>query len=346
MYDYIIYFLGLLLTYLQGWFLHWRTTAWLNFVYQLIAFCLLFFIPETPSWLISKNKYDQAKNSLFWLYKKEQATNQQSFVDLKFDNLIIDEMSKNTAVNRKTNVITAFFKPTCYKPLSILFGLFFIQQFSGIYLILFYSVDFCKATGTNVNPYFASILIGVVRFVTSFLITWVLRKVNRRPILIFTTIGMGISMLISGLFTKWIINGTTEMKIVPAIFLILYMIFSVFGLITVPITMTAELFPLNIRPIAQGIVVCLACFLMFVMLQNYYFMKQFFGGLAGVQWFFSGISFMGVLFMYTFLPETQNKSLNEIEDKFRPNVICLKSDEPLPVESEKAENDALIIKPT
>lgn len=35
-----------------------------------------------------------------------------------------------------------FVKPTAYKPLFILFGLFFFQQFSGIYITLFYSVSF------------------------------------------------------------------------------------------------------------------------------------------------------------------------------------------------------------
>lgn len=49
--------------------------------------------------------------------------------------------SEQTDSNR-INKIKAFLKPTGYKPLGILFGLFFFQQFSGIYITLFYAVTF------------------------------------------------------------------------------------------------------------------------------------------------------------------------------------------------------------
>lgn len=39
-----------------------------------------------------------------------------------------------------------FFRPTGYKPMILLFFLFLIQQFSGIYITLFYAVTFFQVS--------------------------------------------------------------------------------------------------------------------------------------------------------------------------------------------------------
>lgn len=125
--------------------------------------------------------------------------------------------------------VKQFLKPTGYKPLIILFGLFFFQQFSGIYITLFYSVTFFEVseefyrctclnhnifyilfqeTGSSVNAYLASTLIGTVRFTMSCINTYMLRTFHRRPLIMISGLGMCLCMLFSGFFTMWIKQGT------------------------------------------------------------------------------------------------------------------------------------------
>jgi facilitated trehalose transporter len=115
-----------------------------------------------------------------------------------------DEQKKLEARADGGSTIREFLKPTGYKPLLIISGVFFFQQFSGIYIFLFYSVSFFEAVGTSVNPYIASILIGVIRLVMSLVNTWMLKHFSRRVLIMISATGMGISTFISGLFTYWI----------------------------------------------------------------------------------------------------------------------------------------------
>lgn len=103
--------------------------------------------------------------------------------------------------------LAGFLKPTGYKPMIVLFWLFLIQQFSGIYITLFYAVTFVQDVGTTVDPFQASIFVGLTRFFMSLLNAWLLKRFKRRPLLMVSTTGMAICMGVSGLFTYWIKEG-------------------------------------------------------------------------------------------------------------------------------------------
>lgn len=61
--------LGMVLAYLKGWLINWRLVAWLCNIYTIVPAILIMFIPESPAWLVSKGRDEQAGKSLDWLYK-------------------------------------------------------------------------------------------------------------------------------------------------------------------------------------------------------------------------------------------------------------------------------------
>ncbi|XP_044260723.1 facilitated trehalose transporter Tret1-like [Tribolium madens] len=317
--------LGMVIAYFKGWLINWRLIAWLCNIYLIIPFCLIFLIPESPIWLISKGRVEEARKALNWFHKYQpQPPNQsKTFAEMQLNLLVKEDETKKSDPQDGGNVIREFLKPTGYKPLLILSGLFFFQQYSGIYIFLFYSVSFFENVGTTVNPYIASILIGVIRLIMSLLNTWMLQRFNRRLLIMISGSGMAAAMLVSGLFTSWIKDGTTNLTWVPVLFLLFYVVASMVGLLTIPWTMTAELFPLKIRSMAHSISLSVVNMIMFFAVQNYVNMEIALGGSAGVQWFFSGLSLGAVIFTFVFLPETHRKKLSEIEDYFKHNSIYL-----------------------
>ena len=140
--------------------------------------------------------------------------------------------SKHGGVSTK---LRGFLKPTGWKPLTILFLFFSFQQFSGIYITLFYAVTWfqvnnnlpsqhCKSSiwslysmiivitviqevGSGVDAYIASILVGVTRFLCSMVNTWLLRRYKRRLLCIISSLGMTLCMTVSGYYTYLIRNG-------------------------------------------------------------------------------------------------------------------------------------------
>lgn len=206
--------LGMVLAYLKGWFMSWRMVAWLSLIYTIVPSILIMLIPESPVWLISKGKIEQARKSLEWInkYQPQPERKSETLAELQLAALQKDHQQKleeqskfqGSQVKRK---IKAFLQPTGYKPLLILFGLFFFQQFAGIYITLFYAVTFFEEMGSDFNPYLSSVLIGVVRFCMSMINTYMLKRFNRRPLVMISALGMAGCMFTSGLFTQWIQNS-------------------------------------------------------------------------------------------------------------------------------------------
>lgn len=313
--------LGMILSFMMGWFLTWKQVAWLANIFIVIPCILVFFIPESPAWLVSHDKVALAKKSLNWINKYQP----KSLTELQLALLQKDHEMKKMAgtTNGRAKIIHEFRKPTGYKPMLILIGLFFFQQFSGIFIFLFYSITFFQEVGSTVNPYLTSVFIGVVRFAMSLVNTYTLKTFKRRPLVMISCFGMSLCIFLSGITSSLIKNNIITINWIPVIFLLLFVITSMIGVIPVPYTMTAELFPLEIRGVAQSVSTCLGSFIMFLSLQLYPTIQKLFGGICGVQYFFAGVSLVAVIFVYVVMPETHEMKLSEIEEYFYENVIFI-----------------------
>lgn len=110
---------------------------------------------------------------------------------------------------------------------------------------------------------------------------------------------------------------------VPVLALAMYVVTSMIGLLSIPWTMTAELFPIEIRGIAHSFTNGFANLLMFFSIQSYYSLTKLFGGVSGIQYFFAVISVGGAVYSYIFLPETHMKKLSQIQEYFTHNLMYL-----------------------
>lgn len=127
---------------------------------------------------------------------------------------------------------------------------------------------------------------------------------------------MAVFMFLSGAVTIWIEEGAKELKIVPVICLLGFVCSSMIGLLSIPWTLTAEMFPASIRSIGHSITFSIANILMFVAVQCYRPLLDILGGSYAVQWFFALFSIIGFFYGLCVLPETHGKKLSEIEAYF------------------------------
>lgn len=188
-------------------------------------------------WLLSETKF--VSNFSLWFYYQTQSLAElhlstlQREQEARFRKNLRNCSQANFAPMQsegfRNSKWAGLFRPTGYKPMILLFFFFLIQQFSGIYITLFYAVTFLEVRmstrkmhnpqftneilfqlqdiGTKVNPYQASIFVGVTRFIMSLINAWLLKRFKRRPLIMASTIGMTLCMGISGTFTKLIKDG-------------------------------------------------------------------------------------------------------------------------------------------
>ncbi|KAK9509422.1 hypothetical protein O3M35_006746 [Rhynocoris fuscipes] len=318
--------LGMLFIYIKGALLHWRTVAWIGIGYCVIPLVMmLLWAPESPVWLVSKGKTEQALKAYKFLARAET---EEGLAEKQLAAAEKEHNSKKTVGKEPfifVKLYRGFQKPTGYKPLFILIMMFFFQQYAGIYITIFYAVTFFEEIKSGLDPYISTIMIGTIRMLIGLLTSALLKRFGRRPLCMFSGLGMTLMLSISGYYTYLIHTGQMEKSFVPVICILLYMTLSVIGLMSIPWTMSAELFPLEIRGVAQGSTVSIAHVIMFSALQMYRRLSDALGGSYGVHWFFGGMSFLSVIFVYIFLPETHKKMLSEIQDYFEHNTVYILS---------------------
>lgn len=131
----------------------------------------------------------------------------------------------------------------------------------------------------------------------------------------FILLGMTISMLILSVYSTFGEHLPFRYWMTTA-FLLIYIITSTFGFLTIPFTMLPELFPMRVRGLTAGITVCLAYFMSFLVIKSYPSMLSWMGN-GMIFLFYALISLLGTLFVHLVLPETKGKSLQEIENLFK-----------------------------
>lgn len=159
-------------------------------------------LPETPAWLASRDRTDEAKEALLWL--RGPGLN----VDKEYQELCEANAKRK---EKKDSLLRALRKPSVWKPFLILLVFFALQQLSGIYVILFYAVNVLKDIGIHVNKYTASVGIGVIRLLTSILGAGLANNFGRKTLAFASGLGMAVAAMAIALsfrfaLLKYILN--------------------------------------------------------------------------------------------------------------------------------------------
>ncbi|XP_072375626.1 trehalose transporter 1-like protein, partial [Diabrotica undecimpunctata] len=142
--------LGLIFGYISGYYISWRIISWITILVVIIPVIGICFLHESPPWLMLKGRYDQARKSLNFFHKNQPQPPgmEESFAELQFKMLKKQQEEierRRKKMNNILGIAKEFLKPTGYKPILIMTPLFFCQEFSGIFITMFYSITFIEA---------------------------------------------------------------------------------------------------------------------------------------------------------------------------------------------------------
>jgi sugar porter (SP) family MFS transporter len=313
--------LGIPLVYVLGYIIpdNWRLVAGIIICFPLAStIASWFLLPESPTWLMSRGRVVEANAAMRRIRGIPLRSSRQKNLEQDVETMITPEVRQDTSSGWKSTLI--FFKrPEAYKPLLIMNAFFFFQQFSGIFVIIFYAVTIAKEAGVNFDSYLAAVLIGVCRLIMTVVISFASRRYGRR--VLCNTSGVCMTVSIVGL--SLYLNLTHDRILTDATYgwwpimaLMMYILSSTAGFLTLPWAMIGEVFPVRIRGPASGVTTCMAYVFSFVILKMYPEMKHLLGT-HGLFTFYSTVALAGTICMYVYLPETQGRTLQQIEEHFR-----------------------------
>ncbi|XP_059619812.1 uncharacterized protein LOC132263835 [Phlebotomus argentipes] len=318
---------GALVIYVLGYFIKndWRLVSGIAGIICVCAFCALYFVPESPRWLLMKNRVSQAEKSLKRLNGKHQNCQEE-----------LQQLSQQIRGNQEIpgkslSRWEMLQRPEFYKPLAIMMGFFTFQQFTGTFVLVVYAVKFSVSAGVTMDPFLFTVILGVARVAGSIILGGCLDVLGRRLPTIAGGILVGVS-LFGIVLCMW--NPCPMTNWIAGFLIFFFVLTSTVSFLVVPFVMIAEIYPQRMRGFASGITVSYAYVLCFLCIKIYPTLLTTIGS-DYICLMYGTMAFLGVLFVYNFLPETNKKTLQEIEDFFVKKIRSIRSSRM----SDKGEKD-------
>lgn len=304
--------MGILFSYLSNavfakFYPSWRMMLLIGIIPAVILALGIYFMPDTPRWYILKGKFEKAESVLLKL---------QPEINIK------DEIEKIKSLVFQDNKKEKFqFKKWMILPLVIGVGGMFVQQWTGINTIIYYAPTILQQAGfsDNLGAIYATIGIGVVNFLMTFVAIFSTDKIGRKPLLYVGLAGMGLCLLMLACSFKFTAILGDNSKFYALLSTVLYIMFFAMSLGPVMILLVSEVFPLRIR----GVMMSISMMSNFVF--NFTVSISFLPMLKTLGEFntfilFAMLSFLSIIFVKFVIPETKGATLEEIERNWIKNV--------------------------
>lgn len=186
---------GVFIQFIMGSLMTWRTVAAISAFFPVISILTLFFVPESPTWLIRKQRFSEARQALQWLRGWVQEKSIKAEFDQLFNELITIPALEND-VNSKGNscgkTLHMFTKRSFLAPFLLVSYTFFTGHFSGKTSLQTYAVQIFHTLKAPINKYYATILLGVAELIATVSCVFLIHFTGKRPLVLISTIGVGL----------------------------------------------------------------------------------------------------------------------------------------------------------
>lgn len=295
----LAYFVDLLFTS-SG---NWRAMFAVLLVPSLTLLVAIFFLPESPRWLIANNKTEKARKILQLIRNND--------TEVEAD---LSEIKKSLTEVKGT--WRQLFSQQLLLPSLVAIAIAVFNQLTGINSFLQYAPLILKNAGisSNVVTMIGSAGIGILNFLFTIIAISLIDSLGRRPLLLTGVAGVIASEIFLGL-VNFCIPDSPNAGILSLIGLLFFIMFFAIGPGVVVWLVISELFPTQVR--GKGIALCLffnslastTLATMFLPLVKHL-------GVGQTYWLFAFFTVGYFLVAYFFLPETKEKSLEEIQHYF------------------------------
>lgn len=276
---------------------NWRWMLGVQIVPALLYFTLLWFVPESPRWLLLKGRDEAASQVLVKVHGEEQA--RQS----------LQEIRESLAAKVVSRGFRGLLDSRVRLIMIIALGLAFFQQITGINAIFYYlPTIFAKAGGAMSDAFGQAVLVGLVNVGMTFVAIWLIDKLGRKPLLLMGIAGMAVSLFaISWAFSQE--SYDTRLVLVAIIGFVASFAISLGPVMWV---LLSEIFPNEQRAAAISVAGFFNSLVSAGITTSFPSMLSTLGP-AGTFLAFGSLASAALLFVFTLVPETKGRTLEQLE---------------------------------
>ena len=275
---------------------YWRGMLGCETLPDLLFLAVIFFIPESPRWLIVKGRENKAVRIMQRIYGSDAAAASG-----------LEETRASIAGAVKTPW-KALLEKGIFIAVLIGSAIAILGQFMGVNAVLYYGPKIFADAGFE-DPLFSTVLVGVVNMLTTVIALLIIDRVGRKQLVWWGVGGMIVCLLMIGLYFLPFTNLPNWFMLT---FFLLYVFCTAISISAVVFVLLSEIYPNRVRGLAMSV----AGFALWV---GTYLIGQLTPWMlehltpAGTFFLFAFMCLPYLWIMYRYVPDTTGKTLEEIE---------------------------------
>ncbi|CAH0696238.1 unnamed protein product [Spodoptera exigua] len=302
--------LGYLVVYVAGDLLSFDAVLWLCTSVPAIFLVAFIAMPETPVFLVKQGKIKEARAALAWL---RNTTTDDKDLEEAIQQL---EREEEYARSMKKATWKSIVKDkTTFKAFRISLNVMLSQETCGYLVVLMYAGSIFEQASESISlklsPNKQTIVVGVIQLLGSVVASCIVEQTGRKWLLAGTSLATGISMLALG---AWFYITSLNIWLpgwLPVLAMCLCIFADAAGYQPVPYVITSELFSFQHRGMVTSFVSSVDALSDFLQTKAYDPLLK----LLGIHWvfiMFSIVCFLGTFYTVMWVPETKDKTVEEI----------------------------------
>lgn len=275
----------------------WRWMFWAVCIPSGAFFLLSMFIPESPRWLVSVKRYEQAKKVLASIGGEAYAQNE------------LDNYAKaNASSHSEKGALSLLFSSKMRNVLVIGIVIAMFQQWSGTNVIFNYAQEIFQAAGYGISDVLMNIVVtGIANLVFTFVAIYTVERLGRKTLMLIGSLGL------AGIYTLLGLSYFFEFKgFIMIVFVVLAIGFYAMSLGPITWVLLSEIFPNRVRGVAMAVCTAALWIASFLLTYTFPFLNSGLGT-GGTFMLYAAICFFGFIFVLRRIPETKGKSLEKLE---------------------------------
>ena len=294
---------GIVVSYLSNYLIgltgehSWRLMLGVQALPSALFFILLRFVPESPRWLITKKGRIEEARNIFAIIDPASAD--------KIVQAVLDSNQEEKSLPGEGALFSKRYKTPVM--LAILFAVF--NQVSGINAIIYYSPRIFEMTGlARGSSLLSTVGLGIINFAFTLLAMNFIDRIGRRTLMLIGSVGLILTLgMVSYSFYAVSFSGWA----VP-VFLFIYIAFFAFSQGSVIWVFISEIFPNQVRAKGQTLGSATHWIMAALIAFSFPYLAEKAGG-GNTFLFFSIMMCIQLIFVWKVMPETNGKSLEQIE---------------------------------
>jgi sugar porter (SP) family MFS transporter len=297
--------LGIVLAYFVDYILapseRWRLMFGVAVVPALIFAAGMYFLPESPRWLVKSGRRQAALAVLSRIRGSDDVEGE------------LREIETTLAVAEERGRMLDLLEPSVRPALIVGMGLAIFQQVTGINTVIYYAPIIIQSAGipSASGAILATLGIGVVNVIMTVVSMWLLDRMGRRPLLLTGVAGMAITLGVLGLVFRQTQPNETSATL-AVVSMMVYV--AAFAISLGPIfwLLISEIYPLKIRSSTEGLSAAFNWGSNLLVSLTFLTLVQQLGA-SRTFWLYGVFAVGAWVFSYYRVPETRRRTLEEIE---------------------------------